>query len=60
MSTDQERSDASDRVLDLLFDGLRHGASSYLTRSPYAVVGLDDALWCRGAAAVHHDISRHS
>ncbi len=26
MSTDQERSDASDRLVGLLFDGLRHGA----------------------------------
>lgn len=28
MSTDQERSDASDRLLGLLFDGLRHGAGA--------------------------------
>ena len=27
MSTDQERSDASDRLVGLLFDGLRHGAT---------------------------------
>ena len=27
MSTDQERSEASDRLVGLLFDGLRHGAS---------------------------------
>src|SRR4029077_6332780 len=27
MSTDQERSDASDRLVGLLFDGLRHGAA---------------------------------
>jgi len=27
MSTDQDRSDASDRLVGLLFDGLRHGAS---------------------------------
>jgi len=28
MSTDQDRSDASDRLLGLLFDGLRHGAAA--------------------------------
>jgi AcrR family transcriptional regulator len=28
MSTDQERSDASDRLVGLLFDGLRHGATA--------------------------------
>jgi AcrR family transcriptional regulator len=28
MSTDQERSDASDRLVGLLFDGLRHGAAA--------------------------------
>ena len=28
MSTDQERSDASDRLVGLLFDGLRHGAGA--------------------------------
>jgi hypothetical protein len=28
MSTDQERPDASDRLLGLLFDGLRHGAAA--------------------------------
>jgi AcrR family transcriptional regulator len=28
MSTDQERSDASDRLVRLLFDGLRHGATA--------------------------------
>ncbi len=31
MSTDQERSDAADRLVGLLFDGLRHGAAG---RSP--------------------------
>ncbi len=28
MSTDQERSEASERLVDLLFDGLRHGAAT--------------------------------
>jgi AcrR family transcriptional regulator len=28
MSTDQDRSDASDRLVGLLFDGLRHGAAA--------------------------------
>jgi AcrR family transcriptional regulator len=28
MSTDEERSDASDRLVGLLFDGLRHGAAA--------------------------------
>ena len=28
MSTDQERPDASDRLVGLLFDGLRHGATA--------------------------------
>ncbi len=28
MSTDQERTEASDRLVGLLFDGLRHGAAA--------------------------------
>ena len=30
MSTDQERSEASERLVGLLFDGLRHGAGAGL------------------------------
>ena len=34
MSTDQERSDASDRLVGLLFDGLRHGATASAPAGP--------------------------
>jgi AcrR family transcriptional regulator len=34
MSTDQERSEASDRLVGLLFDGLRHGAAGPATPPP--------------------------
>jgi AcrR family transcriptional regulator len=34
MSADQERSEASVRLVDLIFDGLRHGAASKATGSP--------------------------
>jgi len=34
MSTDQERAEASDRLVRLLFDGLRHGASGGLAPTP--------------------------
>jgi AcrR family transcriptional regulator len=34
MSTDQERSEASDRLVGLLFDGLRHGAAGSATPPP--------------------------
>jgi AcrR family transcriptional regulator len=33
MSTDQERSEASIRLVDLIFDGLRHGAAGTASRS---------------------------
>jgi AcrR family transcriptional regulator len=36
MSTDQERSEASERLVGLLFDGLRHGAAGPATAPPPA------------------------
>jgi hypothetical protein len=36
MSTDQERSEASERLVGLLFDGLRHGAAGPAATPPPA------------------------
>ena len=41
MSTDQERSDASDRLVGLLFDGLRHGAAPPRRRRDRRSLTLD-------------------